>query len=325
MSARRRRNSHPEHPQAQSGDLTPRARTKSLDRPPGTTLLATSSDFGGVQPDAEFPNKRDMLEDNEIEHDASIPDETILENELADAVGPSTTDAEQWRTRFAANRPPVGTVQVVEDLAAVKSMMDAWPLFDSTKTTRDKIAEFKNAKALKASLKESKELQTVILVQNLANLLEQTERQTIIKDALDNPDLLLEGRQALGVVDSQSQRLEAVCLWKKITHVSAAGPTQSERDANHWDKTWTKMLYVSELTGAPWNAGWPTKQEGVSRAGTKLVDALKAKAEEQECDGIGLAGLMSNVDFYLKAGFEFKEGYSLDQRGFPPLVMQTRK
>ncbi|MBP2330353.1 hypothetical protein JOF56_010738 [Kibdelosporangium banguiense] len=135
----------------------------------------------------------------------------------------------------------------------------------------------------------------------LANLLEQSERQSIISDALKAPD----GRQVLAIVAGDPARLEAVCLWQVVTATDK--PKSSDQDIATWNKGW-KSMYISELTSAPWNVGWPTGQTGVNGAARALIEAAKAKAVKEGFDGIGLTGLLNNLDFYRKVGFKARDG-----------------
>lgn len=206
----------------------------------------------------------------------------------------SSTDQEtaasvkKWRERFGVQRPRIGATTVNEDLAQLPGFLRGWPAYDhgtDEHTEASKLKRTIDSTATDADLSPK-----------LANMLEQVDRHVIIGQAFGFG--YLGARSALGII--AGGRLEAICLWQILT---GTGKVQQERDANFWREGWKKTLYVSELTSAPWNVGWPTLQAGVSGAGTALIDALKAKGKETGCDGIGLIGLAYNLGFYQNTGF----------------------
>ncbi|MGH3758583.1 hypothetical protein [Actinophytocola sp.] len=206
-----------------------------------------------------------------------------------------TASARKWRTRFANTRTPIGATRVVEDAATIQGMLRTWPKFDHGDD------EHTEALALRKSLSSTQSDEALRM--KLLNVEEQTDRFVIIMAALEKG--LPQERNALGVV--ADDRLEAVCIWQVLT---GTGRVASEQDANFWDTSWKKALYVPELTGAPWNVGWPTPQKGVTGGGRALVNALKEKGRQEGCDGIALVGLACNIDFYPKVGFTLFKGHS---------------
>ncbi|MGH4025508.1 MAG: hypothetical protein ACRDRV_13115 [Pseudonocardiaceae bacterium] len=205
----------------------------------------------------------------------------------------------KWGDRFDAKRGKIAATTVVEDTSTLLSRLQEWPKYDA-KNNKD---EHTGARRIMEEL--------IVLKNKLLNVLEQVERQMIVIEAATEG---LGERKMLGVV--ADGRLEAVCIWKILT---GTGETAQEEDANFWDPAWKKTLYIEELTSAPWNVGWPTKESGVSGAGTSLVNAMKDKAKAEKCDGIGLVGLGCNLGFYTKAGFKNKPGSDL------AFIMDLRK
>lgn len=208
-----------------------------------------------------------------------------------------TAGKKKWRDRFAIPRTPIGAITVVDDAATILQLLRTWPMFDYGND------EHTAALTLRRQLADSIEPDDAALWKKLMNLGEQTDRTSIIIAALEQG--LPSGRTVLGVV--ANGRLEAACICQVLT---GTGATLSEQDANYWNPTWTKTLYIPELTGAPWNVGWPTPQAGVTGGGKALADALKAKGRQQGCDGIGLVGLTCNFDFYPKVGFTLFNGHA---------------
>jgi hypothetical protein len=232
--------------------------------------------------------------------------EETVSSKLSPIDNETLLDAEKWwRSRFLVKRPPITQTEVVEDSGKILELLKAWPeYFGGT--------EHNKASAVKNSLKKDDPL-----YKSLANVLEQGERHAIIKDGLTTPHVHV-GAKPLGVV--ASGRLEAVCLWEIVTGTEMKDGT---KNAKYWHEEWTRTLYIPELTSASWNVGWPTKEVGVSGAGKALVEALKKKAKEQNCQGIGLFGLLCNVGFYQNVGFTCKPG--MLGSGFPPFFMDARE
>jgi hypothetical protein len=244
--------------------------------------------------------------------DIAFPTKQKIATQTAVQAPPDPVVAAQWRTQFAATRSPMANRGVTDDLDQLTSLMAQWPKFERG-------PQFMEAKTLKDSLTGSKANADVVLHQDLTNLLAQSERQEIIKESLGN----LGGRQALGVTAGAPARLEAVCLWQVVEGDNAKDGTKG---ANFWHPGWTKVMYVDELASAPWNVGWPTAEPGVAGGGSELVRQMKARALKEGCDGIGLYGLQSNIDFYLKTGFQFRAGNSRENPGgFPPFYLDVRK
>lgn len=200
----------------------------------------------------------------------------------------AAASAQIWRPRFDVRRPRIGNTAVNEDLAQLPGLLGGWPKYDHG------TADHTDASKLKRTIDST--ATDADLSPKLANMLEQVDRQVIIGQAFEFG--YLGARSALGII--AGGRLEAICLWQILT---GTGKVQQEQDANFWRGDWKRTLYVSELTSAPWNVGWPTPQAGVSGAGTALIDALKTKGRATGCDGIGLIGLACNLGFYQHAGF----------------------
>jgi hypothetical protein len=213
----------------------------------------------------------------------------------------ATASEKKWRSRFSAQRTPIGQTTVVEDAGTLLKLLMQWPDYDHENDEKTDARKLKDTLGSTDTDFENK----------LLNLLEQAARQAIIREAIEAG---LVGRKVLGIV--AAGRLEAVCIWTTITGTASK---DQESDANWWNQEWRRTLYIPELTSAPWNVGWPTKESGVSGAATTLVNAMKAKGRAEQCDGIGLVGFSFNLGFYLHVGFKIKTSNSM-----PPLTMDLR-
>jgi hypothetical protein len=215
----------------------------------------------------------------------------------------AVASAQKWRARFGVRGSKIGQTTVVGDANKLLGLLQKWPQYDYGND------EHENASLLKRTLRDT--TTDVDLFNKLGNLLEQADRQAIIKQALEKG---LAGRRILGIV--AGGHLEAVCIWTILT---GTGEKKQEEDANWWHQGWKQTLYIPELTSAPWNVGWPTNESGVSGAGTALVNAVKEKAKAAQCDGIGLIGHAFNMGFYQAVGFQRKP-----DDGFIPFFMDLR-
>ncbi len=194
----------------------------------------------------------------------------------------------ELRKKSKSGFPKIENAQVGEDSEKLKKYLQTWDEFyqESDRSKKLKLIEDWYSKGDKTR-------------DHFEPIADQKYRQDILKLTLDN------SVAPIGIIDNKD-------VLQALGHAEVT-------DGNYADNIGKKVLYIHDISSAPWNVWYvkgedDSKKRGRSGAGTLLMVAFIRKSRELGCKGrLELTAWGSSSPFYHKLGFQGDPGMYLTE------------